>query len=61
MSESDKPQQRQMQSKHAQIGAIPHIYSSDQIFAGAREVFIDHQGERYRLQRTSKGKLILTK
>ncbi|HAD25643.1 MAG TPA: hemin uptake protein HemP [Alphaproteobacteria bacterium] len=50
-----------MPDKGEQAQIMPQTYSSDQIFAGAREIFIDHQGDRYRLQRTSKGKLILTK
>lgn len=32
-----------------------------QLLAGRPEVFIIHNGERYRLRITSKGKLILTK
>ena len=35
--------------------------SSADLFAGAREVLIDHSGETYRLRHTSQGKLILTK
>ncbi|WP_280154483.1 hemin uptake protein HemP [Piscinibacter sp. XHJ-5] len=35
--------------------------SSEQLFAGASEVQIEHRGAVYRLQRTSLGKLILTK
>lgn len=61
MSDSEKPQRQQAPDTGAGVQAMPHIYSSDQIFAGARVIFIDHQGDRYRLQRTSKGKLILTK
>ena len=34
---------------------------SANLLAGAREIEIDHHGELYRLRRTSKGKLILTK
>lgn len=34
---------------------------SSALFGGANEVEIEHQGELYRLRRTSKGKLILTK
>jgi hemin uptake protein HemP len=34
---------------------------SKQLFADANELFIRHDGERYTLRRTSKGKLILTK
>ncbi len=35
--------------------------SSHAIFAGAREVEIEHYGALYRLRETSLGKLILTK
>jgi hemin uptake protein HemP len=35
--------------------------SSEQLFAGAAEVHIDHHGAVYRLKQTSLGKLILTK
>ena len=35
--------------------------ASLELFAGAKVVIIEHAGERYRLRRTSKGKLILTK
>ena len=31
------------------------------LFAGAREVIIEHQSQEYRLQITKQGKLILTK
>ena len=34
---------------------------SDELFAGAKVVVIKHEGERYLLRCTSKGKLILTK
>lgn len=36
------------------------IYS-DTLFQHGDEVFIQHQGEQYRLRRTRNGKLILTK
>ena len=35
--------------------------TSSELFAGNTEVIIDHEGDRYRLRLTSKGKLILTK
>ena len=34
---------------------------SDSLFSHGDEVFINHQGEEYRLRRTRNGKLILTK
>ncbi len=35
--------------------------SSQQLFAGATELEITHQGTQYRLRQTALGKLILTK
>lgn len=35
--------------------------SSMALFAGAKELVIDHAGQEYRLRQTSQGKLILTK
>jgi hemin uptake protein HemP len=35
--------------------------NSAELFAGGREVLIDHAGTTYRLRHTSQGKLILTK
>lgn len=37
------------------------LLTTAELFVGNNEVMIDHDGERYRLRRTSKGKLILTK
>jgi len=37
------------------------FFTSTELFAGAREILIDHSGETYTLRRTSLGKLILTK
>lgn len=34
---------------------------STQLFGGTQAIVIHHDGERYTLRRTSKGKLILTK
>ncbi|MEQ1685358.1 MAG: hemin uptake protein HemP [Burkholderiaceae bacterium] len=48
-------------------GAAPRLpaptvkITSEKLFAGAREVQIDHHGALYRLKKTSLGKLILTK
>ncbi len=35
--------------------------ASESLFAGAREVLIEHPGSLYRLKQTALGKLILTK
>jgi hemin uptake protein HemP len=39
----------------------PRRVASDELFAGAVEVLIEHREQVYRLRRTSLGKLILTK
>jgi len=36
-------------------------FNSRDLFGGVDEVVIEHEGAHYRLRRTSKGKLILTK
>lgn len=43
------------------IRSVARKIRSVEIFAGAREVLIEHEGGEYRLRHTSKGKLILTK
>lgn len=39
----------------------PMIYRSEELLKGAREVWIEHGDEMYRLRLTSNGKLYLTK
>ena len=39
----------------------PRRLSSQSLLLGARELHIEHNGERYTLRLTSQGKLILTK
>ena len=46
--------------KEACITANKHT-TSEALFAGARELVIEHAGDVYRLRLTSLGKLILTK
>lgn len=46
--------------KDACITANKHT-TSEALFAGARELVIEHAGDVYRLRLTSLGKLILTK
>jgi hemin uptake protein HemP len=40
--------------------APPRRIRSDELFAGAREVIIEHHGRMYRMRITQNGKLILT-
>jgi hemin uptake protein HemP len=39
----------------------PAVLSSRDLLQGSREVWIDHEGQLYRLRVTSQGKLYLTK
>ncbi len=39
----------------------PEAISSEELLNGRAEIQIQHEGEIYRLRRTSKGKLIMTK
>jgi hemin uptake protein HemP len=39
----------------------PASFTSEELFRGSREIWIEHAGEMYRLRITSRGKLILTK
>lgn len=39
----------------------PRVINTDELFAGAREVWIQHGDQQYRLRITAAGKLILTK
>lgn len=41
--------------------AQPPVLPSQQLLQGARELLIEHAGQRYRLRVTAQGKLILTK
>lgn len=45
----------------AGAGGRARRYRSGELFAGAREIVIEHVGEEYRLRITQLGKLILTK
>jgi hemin uptake protein HemP len=39
----------------------PRVVDAQQLFAGQREIWIEHDGVRYRLRITRRGKLILQK
>jgi hemin uptake protein HemP len=41
-------------------GAVPHL-SSERLLGAAGEAVIEHEGNLYRLRRTSRGGLVLTK
>jgi len=45
-----------------QLGEKVHdVVDSQTLFQGLREIWIEHEGERYRLRITRRGKLILQK
>lgn len=50
-------------SKPAAVGSqdAPKVVSARDLFAGEREICIEHEGERYVLRITRRGKLILQK
>ena len=41
--------------------AAPRTVAADELFEGAREICIEHEGEIYRLRITRRNKLILQK
>lgn len=43
------------------LEAGPVIHTSEELFQGRKEAWIEHDGQMYRLRVTSKGNLILTK
>lgn len=46
---------------HDESCAHPRVIDCDQLFQGRREIWIDHEGVRYRLRITRRNKLILQK
>ena len=58
---SDEPNQRDGQANVATTSKMPRAISSRNLLGGDRLVIIRHEREDYRLQVTSRGKLILTK
>ena len=57
MTEAAKPH-----DERPEVGERPPpVLDARQLFGGQREVLIDHDGVRYRLRITRRGKLILQK
>ena len=54
---------REIETENHEDDEVLHAetVSSEALLKGARELWIDHNGERYRLRLTRKGKLILQK
>lgn len=59
MNDPEKPAQQPAPAS-AETETIP-VVDARQLFRGAREVWIEHDGERYRLRLTRRNKLILQK
>lgn len=57
MTELPKPQGLELASSPVPL----RIVDTRELFAGQREVWIEHDGVRYRLRITRRGKLILQK
>ena len=51
----------QWQSMDRTTSVAGHVLRSEVLFAGRQSIEIEHNGQRYRLQTTKSGKLILTK
>ncbi len=52
---------REGETRIARPSPQRRIFTSGELFRGARIIIIEHAGEEYRLQITSNDKLILTK
>lgn len=50
----------ELMQKHNKPG-VPRAVTSEALFAGKRELLIQHANDNYRLRITNQGKLILTK
>ena len=51
---------RELETVHGRAGDLP-VISSEELFGGASEIGIRHEGGLYRLKITRQGKLILNK
>ncbi len=61
---TDKLNDRNKQAAESQAGNTadsPRVVSAQELFGGEREICIEHEGERYVLRITRRGKLILQK
>ena len=59
MTESNHPEDKPTPEQESD--REPKVINAENLFAGEKEVWIDHAGERYRLRITRRGKLILQK
>jgi hemin uptake protein HemP len=61
MSDSNDLNKRPVEPRAGESKAAPKVVSARELFAGAREICIEHEGDRYVLRITRRGKLILQK
>lgn len=61
MSREQEKRVNEEQSATSATGLLPRRLNSGDLFKGAREILIEHEGALYRLRLTGRGKLILTK
>jgi hemin uptake protein HemP len=59
MTEPAIPPERQAHA--GEQSTPPRTIDAEQLFQGSREIWIEHQGVRYRLRLTRRNKLILQK
>lgn len=56
-----QPKEQQRTESQPDKSPDAKVIGAEQLFQGQREVYIDHDGERYRLRITRRNKLILQK
>jgi hemin uptake protein HemP len=61
MNDPTRPDKQEAESSTRQQKNAPKVVSTQELFAGEREICIEHDGERYVLRITRRGKLILQK
>ena len=60
-SSAPTPGERPNDPSAGESNGLPKVVSARELFAGEREICIEHEGERYVLRITRRGKLILQK
>ena len=58
---SEKESRQQTGSRHGEAMPSPLVLRANELFQGQREIWIEHDGKRYRLRITRRNKLILQK
>jgi hemin uptake protein HemP len=61
MNDPSSPDKQEAKPTTHEQANSPKVISTQQLFAGEREICIEHEGECYLLRITRRGKLILQK